>query len=217
VLTVTTDQTCHAGDVDDRSASLHEGDTILNTQEGSAEMPEYIVLRLNSRQPWEGKMKIRLPLVLVGLVFGFALPVFAQQKESVDPKVDQQIRELAAKFDEAFNKNDAVAVAALYTENGVSAFNTTSYGRQKIEKSYTHDFQRWHPKDHVLKINRLDPVGKDVRVIGRWSQTHVSDINRAPMYEEGYFTWIIVREGDYWKIRRSTFGEKNDPFSTSDG
>ena len=42
-------------------------------------------------------------------------------------------------------------------------------------------------------------------------------INHSPMYEEGYFTWIVVREGDSWKIRRSTFSEKSDPFSTSDG
>jgi hypothetical protein len=53
--------------------------------------------------------------------------------------------------------------------------------------------------------------------IGRWSQTHVSDINRAPMHEEGYFKWIVVREGDTWMIRRSTFGEKNGPFSTNNG
>jgi uncharacterized protein (TIGR02246 family) len=162
-------------------------------------------------------MKIRYLLAIMGLAISFALPILAQQKGTIDPKIAEQIRVLATRFDEAFNRNDAVAVAALYTENGVNAFHTTSYGRQKIEKSFAHDFQRWHPKDHILKINRLDAVGKDVRAIGRWSQTHVSDINRAPMYEEGYFTWIIVREGDSWKIRRSTFSEKSDPFSTSDG
>jgi uncharacterized protein (TIGR02246 family) len=162
-------------------------------------------------------MKIRHLFAIVGLAITFTAPVFAQQKITVDPQLAQQARVLAIKFDEAFNKNDAVAVAALYTEDGVHAFHTTSYGRQKIEKSYAHDFQRWHPKDHIVTIDRLNAVGKDVRAIGRWSQTHVSDINHAPMHEEGYFTWIIVREADSWKIRKSTFSEKSDPFSTSDG
>jgi uncharacterized protein (TIGR02246 family) len=160
-------------------------------------------------------MNIRLLGILLESVICLVGSTSAQQ--TIDPKIEQQIRALAAKFDEAFNKNDAVAVASLYTENGVNAFHTTSYGRQKIEKSYAHDFERWHPKNHILQITRLDAVGQNVRAIGRWSQTHVSDINRAPMYEEGYFTWIIVREGDTWKIRRSTFGEKSDPFSTNDG
>jgi hypothetical protein len=94
---------------------------------------------------------------------------------------------------------------------------TRHYGRQKIEKSYAHDFQRWRPKNHIVVIDRLNAVGKDVRAIGRWSQTHVSDINNAPMHEEGYFTWIIVREGDSWKIRKSAFSEKSGLFSTNDG
>ena len=106
-------------------------------------------------------MKIRLVLALIVLAISFALPTFAQQKDTVDPQIAQQIRAFAAKFDEAFNKNDAVAVAALYTEDGVHAFHKTSYGRQNIEKSYAHDFQRWHPKNHVVTIDRLNAVGND--------------------------------------------------------
>jgi hypothetical protein len=32
-----------------------------------------------------------------------------------------------------------------------------------------------------------------------------------PSNSEGYFTWIIVREGDTWKIRKSTFSESQGP------
>ena len=49
-----------------------------------------------------------------------------------------------------------------------------------------------------------------------WNESHRSDINGAPRYDEGYFTWTIVREGDAWKIRKSTFSETSDPFSTND-
>jgi hypothetical protein len=59
-------------------------------------------------------MHMRLCVILFGLAISFAPPAFAQ----VDPKIEQQIRALLAKFDEAFNRNDATGVAALYTEDG---------------------------------------------------------------------------------------------------
>jgi hypothetical protein len=46
-------------------------------------------------------MKIRLLLALAGLAIGFAVPTFAQQKDTPDPKIAQQIRVLATKYDEA--------------------------------------------------------------------------------------------------------------------
>ena len=47
---------------------------------------------------------MKIPLVaLAGLAIGFALPTFAQHKDTVDPEVGQQIRTLAKKYDEAFS------------------------------------------------------------------------------------------------------------------
>jgi hypothetical protein len=46
-------------------------------------------------------MKTHSLLILAGLAISFGLPGFAQQKDAVDPKVEQQIRLLAAKYDEA--------------------------------------------------------------------------------------------------------------------
>jgi ketosteroid isomerase-like protein len=69
-------------------------------------------------------MKIRFSLALVALAFGFTVPTFAQQKDTVDPKTDQQIRVLAAKYDEAINRRDAAAVATLYSQDGVWVTNS---------------------------------------------------------------------------------------------
>jgi hypothetical protein len=55
--------------------------------------------------------------------------------------------------------------------------------------------------------DRVNAVGNEVRAIGRWSDTYQADSGRAN--NEGYLKWIIVREGDIWKIRRSTFSESN--------
>jgi hypothetical protein len=56
---------------------------------------------------------VRSPLV--GLAMSFALPTFAQQTNRPDPKLRQQYVALVKKYDEAANKNDAAAVAALFT------------------------------------------------------------------------------------------------------
>ena len=64
-------------------------------------------------------MKVRLLLALVGLAISFAVPSFTQEKDTVDPKIAEQVRALATKYDEACNKNDAVAVAAFLTDNAI--------------------------------------------------------------------------------------------------
>jgi ketosteroid isomerase-like protein len=116
-------------------------------------------------------MKLRLVVALVVSAIGIAAPTFAQQKDTVDPQIAQQIRALAVKFDAAFNNHDAAAVAALYTEDGVNVFRGTSHGRQAVEKSYAHDFQSWHPNSRVTKVDRVIAVGNEVRLRGSWSQS----------------------------------------------
>ena len=51
-------------------------------------------------------MKMTFLITLVGLAIGFAVPAFAQQKDTVDPELRQQIEAILMKFDDAFNKND---------------------------------------------------------------------------------------------------------------
>jgi hypothetical protein len=46
---------------------------------------------------------MRLVVVLVGLAIGFAVSTVAQQKDTVDPNIEQQIRALVSKYDKASN------------------------------------------------------------------------------------------------------------------
>src|SRR5258708_6584317 len=67
-------------------------------------------------------MKIRLLLTLVGLAFGFAVPALAsffQGDLAGDVKALGEFTALRMKEDEAFNKYDAAALAALFTEDAV--------------------------------------------------------------------------------------------------
>jgi len=75
-------------------------------------------------------MKIRLLLFLVGLAISFALPTFAQQKDVVDPKARQQIEAALMKFDDAFNKHDASAIAALYTPYAIQVGKADQVNRR---------------------------------------------------------------------------------------
>jgi uncharacterized protein (TIGR02246 family) len=143
---------------------------------------------------------------LLGLAVSFALPTFAQLKDTVDPEIAQQIGALVAKFDEAFNRNDASGVAAFYTENGVNIlpWGGAFHGRPAIEKGFAGVFRSWRPSNQISRLDRLKVVGNEVRPSGRWSHT-TYPTGSAPNSREGSFTWIMVREGDTWKIRRSTF------------
>jgi hypothetical protein len=49
-------------------------------------------------------MKVRLPFAIMGLAISFAAPAFAQEKDTVDPQVAEQLSVLSKKTDEAFNK-----------------------------------------------------------------------------------------------------------------
>jgi ketosteroid isomerase-like protein len=92
-------------------------------------------------------MKLRLLLALVGLAISFAAPAFAQQTStSVSDQDHQQIEDLIAKkLEEACNKNDAAAMAAIFTEDAVQVAPEGLFScRQAIEKRYADVFQRTH-------------------------------------------------------------------------
>jgi uncharacterized protein (TIGR02246 family) len=157
-------------------------------------------------------MKIRLVVALAGLAITFTAPVFAQQKDTADPQLAEEVRALAAKYDEVFNINDAAAIATLYTEDGVHGFHGTIRGREAIEKWYAHEFQSWHPNKRFTAVGRVNEIGNEVRSTGRWSATY-NDWGTLTNHG-GYYSWTIVREGETWKIRKESISESN-PWSVN--
>lgn len=90
-------------------------------------------------------MNIRLIVALLGLAIGFALPTFAQQTNTPDPQLRQNLLELAKKFEDAWDDNDATALAALFTEDAVLVNDSGPVsGREAIKKYYTDLFQNVH-------------------------------------------------------------------------
>jgi uncharacterized protein (TIGR02246 family) len=152
-------------------------------------------------------MKKPLLVALVGLAIGFGLPIYAQEKDVADPQTTQKILAIVKAYDEAENNNDAAAIAALHTKDALLVTDKGPiYGRQAIEQWYTDDFQEWH---HNKKLSKVDPnsvhiMGDNVASSGAWSVT-IQGKTGGPIQLEGYWSNILTREGNDWKIRITTY------------
>jgi len=168
-------------------------------------------------------MKIR-SLVLVGLAISFASPTLPQEKDTADRRVAQQrnllgvpkavdeFGELHHALDEAYNKNDAAAVAAFFTEDALLVEPDGMFsGRQKIERRYADAFQRSPIISFNCSFERnyLNAIDNAVWGAGQWTSTFQSQ--NGSVFAFGYWSAIFVREGDAWKIRVWTINQTPPP------
>jgi uncharacterized protein (TIGR02246 family) len=166
---------------------------------------------------------MRLLLALGELAIGFAVSALAQHEDTADTQVAQQrnllgdvkaigeFSALSMKEEEAFNRNDAGAVAALFTEDAVLvAPEGLFFGRQAIEKRYADMFQRWPMTNFSGQRDELNAIDHAVWSVGHWWSNLRS--RNGPIILRGYWSAIYVREGDAWKIRMLTVNEKKPDF-----
>jgi uncharacterized protein (TIGR02246 family) len=142
-------------------------------------------------------MKIRWLPAFAAFAIGFAVPVVAQEQNTVDPEVRQQIEAAVTKYEDAYNKNDAAAIAALYTADAVEVFEKdaaggSASGREAIEKRYADHFAS-NPSKLSVKVVQVYAMGDEVCAISEFSRRFRSG--------KGYHAKIFVREADDWKIR----------------
>jgi ketosteroid isomerase-like protein len=137
-------------------------------------------------------MKRRLVVALAGLAIGFAVPSFAQEQNTVDPEVRQQIEAVNMKYDEAYNnKGDTAAIVARYTKDAVEVLGWAGVasGWQAIEERYKMRFGTLS-----RKLVQVYAIGNDICAISEFSHEYRQGW-------KGYCVTIYVREGDDWKIR----------------
>ena len=154
-------------------------------------------------------MKIHPTLAIVGLAISFALPTLAQQTNKPDPELREQLLTLAKKFEDAWNNNDATALAALYTDDAVLIEETGPvYGREAIEKHYKDVFQNVHFSNNHTTYNdpnsnsphAIGTDGNEMWENGEWSMTWQVK-GEDPVQGKGYHASIAVRDGGVWKKR----------------
>jgi len=133
-------------------------------------------------------------LLGVGLAIGFAVPAIAQE-EVVDPEIRHQLDVIDRKFDEACDRNDAAAVAALFSRDAVDVTPTGVFsGKQAIEKYFEGIFQQWKITGHKNKLDHVYELGSHLCAIGEWS------LEATSQPAGGYWTLVYSRDGDDWKI-----------------
>jgi ketosteroid isomerase-like protein len=144
--------------------------------------------------------------LLLFAILTTSLDGFAQNNNpKTDPETTQKIRALSRAFDNAVNNNDAAAVAALFTEDGVLVSDRGPIrGRKAIETWYSGVFQAWHPRNHVGIPDGNDPhvscfSGDEAWETGEWSETEQAGTGR-PIQSRGYWSTVYIREGVDWKI-----------------
>ena len=140
-------------------------------------------------------MKMPILITIAGFAIGFAVPALAQEKDSVDPEVRQQIEAELVKYDDAFNKHDAVAIADLFALDAVEVFGWESeggavFGQQAIQKRYAVNLAAGM-NNHAIKLVQAYPIGSEVcaiskETVAQWSNSAVR---------------IYVRDADTWKIK----------------
>ena len=159
-------------------------------------------------------MKMPLLITLTGLAFSFALPTFAQQKDTPDPQLREKLVAAIKKHTDALDKNDAAAVAANFTEDAVNVEQGgTTFGREAIQKLWAERFQQLHFSNDRAPVDEdsphvLGPDGKQMWATGSWSAT-IQGKDGGPKDIKGY--WSVIREGDDWKIRMLTSNVTPEP------
>lgn len=152
-------------------------------------------------------MKRRLSLALASLATGIAVSAFGLSGDLAG-NVDalEHLTALSKKFDEAVREQDAAALTALFTQDGVCVtLQGVFSGREAIEKSFSDDFQRSPVVGYIFETDQLHSIGKEAWSVGQWWKTLQGA--SKPVFESGYWSAIIVREGGVWRFRMLTFNE----------
>jgi len=137
-------------------------------------------------------------------------------KDTADPQTIEQLRAFSKKVDEAWNNNDAAALAALFTEEAVLMNDTGPiYGREAIEKHYANVFQNVHFSNHLDKCDQSSPhiigtTGNEAWSNGQWSLTYQLK-GGDPVELTGYWLEIYSREGGTWKKRVDAWNLTSPP------
>jgi uncharacterized protein (TIGR02246 family) len=148
-------------------------------------------------------------VVSVALVI---LPAGSSSAQQSHLDARSQIEQMTATFTGHYNKQDAAALASMFTKDAlrVSSDETTvSAGPQAIEGSFNTQFKNGFTRIELM-VGQVSPLGLDTAVtIGKY---HLTGQGRSgPLEVDGHWSEVEVREGGVWKIRLLTFTPKTEP------
>jgi uncharacterized protein (TIGR02246 family) len=152
-------------------------------------------------------------MVVAAWTISLAIPAVAQETIKCDGPEDAcgHESEIAGKFSAAFNKNDAAALASLYTQDAVIVGEGPILrGRDVIEGDFRELFKGHGWSNHVAKVVEIHVVGDLAWRIGQYSVVGPGPNNTSQRYG-GYFSTIDVRDNGTPKIREETWNAIEPP------
>jgi uncharacterized protein (TIGR02246 family) len=139
---------------------------------------------------------------LIVPLFTLVASAEAQQVSEVDALVSTG--SVLNAWSTASLKKDAHSAAALFTEDAIRVTpQGIITGRAAIEKSLDAGFKVFTPDSGSADQAGI-LLGEGIMArVGTWSGTYNGA--NGPMHQKGYWSAMLVREGDTWKIRQETF------------
>ena len=128
-------------------------------------------------------------------------PAVAQSPSPPDASVAPQIEQLIAQYVEAFNRRDAAALAAFFTEDAVfvGATGNPVEGRAAIEKFWAKIFAQGADVVEESRASEIHALGDNAWGIGQYTATFNG--KNAPPETKGHWAAIYVRVDGAWKVR----------------
>jgi ketosteroid isomerase-like protein len=136
---------------------------------------------------------MKILLGILGLTVSLALPLFGQEPQAVSADVRSQVEATFAKFQDAYNAQDAEGIASTMTLDAVEMRSGAglAIGKQAVVARFVQDFKQ-NPGQMVNTILQMYPVGSDgVCVI---ADSHVGAMHFKTMT-------LYVRSATVWKSK----------------
>ena len=106
----------------------------------------------------------------------------------------------------ALKGDSAVAFAALFSQEAVCVTpQGVLAGREDIADGLEDLFKGPCVTSQIFQIDQLHSLGTDAWSVGQWWTTVQS--SSGPIFLSGYWSAILVQEGEAWKMRMLTLSE----------
>jgi uncharacterized protein (TIGR02246 family) len=144
------------------------------------------------------------------VALAFSASLFAQPgKPEILSQVDAEaaVQQFETEFMEAYNRNDAKAVAALFIENGTEfgVFGDVTQGREEIARALTAAFALPVKFKTAETTKVVLPIAADVIVAQGASLRTREDGGGGPS-QPVFYTKVLVRHGARWLIAAVQYG-----------
>ncbi|HEY5953582.1 MAG TPA: nuclear transport factor 2 family protein [Terrimicrobiaceae bacterium] len=152
-------------------------------------------------------MRARLSFAIGGLLAFLVLNAFGLSGDLAgNTEALEQANALRTKLEAGLQEQDPSALGALFTTDAVWVTSQGVFsGRQAIEEGLASSFRRSPVTSQILQADQIHSLGKEAWSVGQWWMTIQSP--DGPVSLSGYWSAIVVREGDAWKFRMLTLSE----------